>query len=40
MSFGDDIELAGAHPIPINLGTTILYNDLITLDVAAGGCST
>lgn len=38
LSFGDVIELAGAHQFPINLGTTIRYNDLATRDVAAGGC--
>ena len=37
MPFGEVIELAGAHQFPINLGTTIRYNDLATLDVAAGG---
>jgi len=35
--FGDVIELDGARALPINLGTTIRYHDLATVDVADDG---
>jgi ureidoglycolate lyase len=35
--FGDVIETEGAKQIPINLGTTIRFHDLATVDVEEGG---
>jgi ureidoglycolate lyase len=35
--FGDVIQTDGAKRIPINLGTTIRFHDLATLDVADAG---
>ena len=36
-AFGDVIEIAGATEIPINQGTTIRYDSLAGVDVAAEG---
>jgi ureidoglycolate lyase len=35
--FGDVIELEGAVPVPINLGTTLRYHDLASVDVMDEG---
>lgn len=35
--FGEVIELEGARQIPINLGTTMRYHDLVRVDVADAG---
>ncbi|CAE6940189.1 Ureidoglycolate lyase [Paraburkholderia domus] len=35
--FGDVVELEGAKQIPLNLGTTIRYHDLATVDVGDKG---
>ena len=36
-AFGDVIEIAGAKESPINQGTTIRYDSLAEVDVAAEG---